>query len=608
MRRRYWQWIWIAGGAALLLVAGCRKKPGPLPVQPPSPVSIALHSLAEQAREGELRWPNFADLKKPIESFYTAHQFEPVWLKGNTPTDQARQMMAAFAACSSDGLDPEDYDSSRWPQFAAGVRSDHDRAAFDMAMTVDAMRYLNDEHNGRVSPKRFNFGIDITQKRYDLAGFLTDKIITSKNVGAVLNSVPPQSEEYRRTLAAYRHYVDLAKQDAGGGLPVPARQLKPGDPYTGGARLRALLVLYGYLPADAQDSAPDRYDPALAKAVKRFQFHHGLTADGKMGPPSIAALNVPTAQRAHQLAIALERWRWLPDAYQDAPVFVNLPEYKLRIYSNLPFPPPDAAANGDPLPVASQPEPVDAHDHTHIALEMNVVTGKAGILAPKKPNEAPEDHQTPMLANQMRYLIFRPYWSVPIDITQRELLPHMETDPTYLATHGFEVVDHRQKPVVYTRADETRLLHGQLMVRQTAGDENSLGLVKFMFPNPYSIYLHSTPAVGLFTRTRRDFSHGCVRVQQPVQLAQWVLRNRPEWPQDKIEEAMNNGDDNKTVPLKKPIPVVIFYDTAYVEPDGTIDFTQDVYGYDKLLDETLAEGRPYPTKALVPVVDVHDER
>ena len=609
MRRRGWQCLGFTAAAALLLVAGCRKKTGPVPAPPPSPVSIALHGMADESRVRELRWPKFDALKKPVEEFYAAHQYEPVWLKGNQPTEQARQMMAAFAACAADGLDPEDYDSSRWPQFAAGIHNDRDRAAFDMAMTVDAMRYLNDEHNGRVSPKRFNFGIDLTQKRYDLAQFLTDKLITAKNVGAVLNQVPPQSEEYRRTLAAYRHYVELAKQDPGGGLPVPARQLKPGDPYAGGARLRELLMLYGYLPADdATQTAANRYDPALAPAVKRFQFHHGLTADGKIGPPTIAALNVPTAQRVHQLAIALERWRWLPDVYQDAPVFVNLPEYKLRIFSNLPFPPPDTSDQPKLATVASEPPPEDAHDHTRIALEMNVVTGKAGILAPQKPGEAPEDHQTPMLVNLMRYLIFRPYWSVPIDITQRELLPHMAEDPSYLATHGFEVVDRRQKPVVYTKADEAKLLHGQLMVRQTAGDENSLGLVKFMFPNPYSIYLHSTPAVGLFTRTRRDFSHGCVRVQQPELLAQWVLRDRPEWAADKIEEAMNDGDDNKVVPLKKPIPVVIFYDTAYVEPNGTIDFTQDVYGYDRLLDETLAEGRPFPTKPLVPVVDVHDER
>jgi murein L,D-transpeptidase YcbB/YkuD len=129
-----------------------------------------------------------------------------------------------------------------------------------------------------------------------------------------------------------------------------------------------------------------------------------------------------------------------------------------------------------------------------------------------------------------------------------------------------------------------------------------------MFPNPYSIYLHSTPAVGLFSRARRDYSHGCVRVEKPLALAAWVLRDRQDWTPEKIDEAMNTGDDNKAVGLKQAIPVTIFYDTAYVEPDGTVDFTRDIYEYDKLLDETLAAGRPYPTKPIAPVVDVHDER
>lgn len=567
--------------------------------------------MAEKARLDTMRWPNFSDLKKPVDGFYSGHSYEPVWLKGDTPTPQARQMMAAFAACGADALEPDDYDASRWKTRAAAIHTPHDRAAFDMAMTVNAMRYLNDEHNGRINPKRFNFGIDINQKRYDLAQFLNEKIIASNNVGAVLVTVPPQSNEYKRTLAAYRRWSALEQQDAGGGLPEAGRQLKPGDAYAGAARMRALLVLDGDLPAETPDTAADHYDPVLVAAVKHFQYHHGLTADGKIGPPTLAAMNVPTAERVHQLAIALERWRWLPDMYQSAPIFVNLPEFKLRVYSDAPLPEPaphndDADAGVEPV-VHAESGAVE-NDHTKIALEMNVVTGKAGIKASAKPNEAPEDHQTPMLVNQMRYLIFRPYWLVPVDITKREVLPGIAKDPNYLAAHNFEVVDHHQHPVAYTSEDDFKLLHGQLTVRQNAGTDNSLGLVKFMFPNPYSIYLHSTPAVGLFSRTRRDFSHGCVRVQKPVKLAAWILRDRQEWPEEKIQKAMDEGDDNKTVGLKQTIPVVIFYDTAYVEADGTIDFTRDIYDYDKLLDETLAVGRPYPVKAIAPVVDVHDER
>jgi L,D-transpeptidase YcbB len=611
--------------------------------KPPSPESAALHAMAAQARLDTMRWPNFADLKKPVEQFYGADDFEPVWLKGKKPTEQARQMMAAFAACSTDALDPEDYDSQRWAARAAAIHTAQDRAAFDMAMTVSAMRYLSDEHNGRVDPKRFNFGIDIHQKRYDLAKLLTEKIIASKNVGAVLVTVPPQSNEYKRTLAAYRHWVELAKQDPGGGLPPVGRQMKPGDAYAGAARMRALLVLDGDLTDDAAatDASTNgvpttgvpisdtsqkkvkRYDPTWAAAVRHFQFHHGLQADGKIGPPTIAAMNVPTADRVHALAIALERWRWLPDVYQNAPIFVNLPEFKLRVYSDEPPPAldliagrgdgaatsPEGTQNVAVVHASERPAPADmTSDHTKIVLEMNVVTGKAGIKPPEKKGQQPEDHQTPMLVNLMRYLIFRPYWSVPIDITQREVLPGIAKDPNYLAEHDFEIVDHRKKPVMYTPKLDKPLLHGELMVRQDAGPDNSLGLVKFMFPNPYSIYLHSTPAVGLFTRTRRDFSHGCVRVEKPLALAAWILRDREDWTPDKIDEAMNTGDDNKAVGLKQTIPVAIFYDTAYVEPDGTVDFTRDIYEYDKLLDETLALGRPYPTKAIAPVVDVHDER
>jgi murein L,D-transpeptidase YcbB/YkuD len=622
MNHRGWKLVWTASLAALLVVGGCRKSPQQAQPKPPSPESMALHTMADHARLDSMRWPNFSDLKRPVEEFYGAHDFEPVWLKGNKPTEQARQMMAAFAACGSDALDPEDYDNGRWAARGAAIHTAQDRAAFEMAMTVSAMRYLSDEHNGRVDPKRFNFGIDINQKRYDLAKFLTEKIIASNNVGAVLVTVPPQSNEYKRTLTAYRHWMELAKQDPGGGLPPVAGQLKPGDAYAGAPRMRELLLLEGDLKDDAVEPDADggaaapvakRYDPGWAAAVRHFQIHHGLQADGKIGPPTIAAMNVPTAERVHQLGIALERWRWLPDLYQNAPIFVNLPEFKLRVYSNEPPPAlelkPETTEDVAVVHASERPAPADmTSDHTKIVLEMNVVTGKAGIKPPEKPGQQPEDHQTPMLVNLMRYLIFRPYWSVPIDITQREVLPGIAKDPDYLAEHDFEIVDHRKKSVMYTPVLNNKLLHGELMVRQDAGPDNSLGLVKFMFPNPYSIYLHSTPAVGLFSRTRRDFSHGCVRVEKPLALAAWILRDRQEWTPDKIDEAMNTGDDNKAVGLKQTIPVTIFYDTAYVEPDETVDFTRDIYGYDQLLDETLAVGRPYPTKAIAPVVDVHDER
>jgi murein L,D-transpeptidase YcbB/YkuD len=202
----------------------------------------------------------------------------------------------------------------------------------------------------------------------------------------------------------------------------------------------------------------------------------------------------------------------------------------------------------------------------------------------------------------MRYLVFRPYWSVPHDIVEKELMPHIRASGIgYLASHNFEVTDSKGNVVAkYTAHD---IEHGGLQVREKPGPKNSLGLVKFMFPNQYDIYLHSTPQPELFSRSRRDFSHGCIRVQKPEDLAVWVLANsstsggnKGDWDADRVHDAMANGQDNYTVALKTPIPIVIFYATAIVAEDGQTHFFDDLYGYDQKLQEVLSKGPPYPVK------------
>jgi len=208
------------------------------------------------------------------------------------------------------------------------------------------------------------------------------------------------------------------------------------------------------------------------------------------------------------------------------------------------------------------------------------------------------DHDTPVFAHMMRYLIFRPYWNVPQDIVAKELMPHIRASGVgYLASHNFEVTD--SKGNVLTSFSAAQVAHGGVLVREKPGPKNSLGLVKFMFPNPYDIYLHSTPATELFNQTRRDFSHGCVRVQKPEDLAVWVLANSNtpgEWDADKVHKAMANGPDNYTVSLKTPIPIVIFYVTAIAAEDGHTHFFNDLYGYDQKLQQVLAKGPPYPVQ------------
>jgi murein L,D-transpeptidase YcbB/YkuD len=316
-------------------------------------------------------------------------------------------------------------------------------------------------------------------------------------------------------------------------------------------------------PAFNPPKLPPVYTAAMSDAVKSYQHRHGLAEDGKLTPDTIKSLNVPLTERVIQLQDSLERWRWLPNQYVNAPLMVNLPEFLLRGYN-----------------------PQHQLDFT-----MKVVVGK--VVG---------EHQTPVFAHMMRYLIFRPYWNVPHDIVEKELMPHIRASGVgYLASKNFEVTD--SKGNVLTSFTAKDIEHGGLQVREKPGPKNSLGLVKFMFPNQYDIYLHSTPQPELFARSRRDFSHGCIRVQKPEDLAVWVLANSAtpapagkDWEPDTIHDVMTNGSDNHQVNLKTPIPIVVFYATGIVAEDGQTHFFDDIYGYDQKLQEVLSKGPPYPIK------------
>ena len=214
---------------------------------------------------------------------------------------------------------------------------------------------------------------------------------------------------------------------------------------------------------------------------------------------------------------------------------------------------------------------------------MKVVVGKA------------YRHKTPVFSSEMTHLIFRPYWDVPLSIQRAELVPKIVKDPAYLAENDYEIVDSRRQ-LISTRAVSAAMLaqlrSGKLFIRQVPGEKNALGLVKFLFPNEYNVYLHSTPAKSLFLRSRRDFSHGCIRVEQPEELAQWVLRGVPGWDMDHIREA-ERGAESRQVNLDQPIPVLIVYGTAVVRADEEVFFFDDIYGYDAALTELLDHGYPY---------------
>jgi murein L,D-transpeptidase YcbB/YkuD len=295
-------------------------------------------------------------------------------------------------------------------------------------------------------------------------------------------------------------------------------------------------------------------------AVKRFQGRHALEPDGVIGPGTIDALNVPVATRVRQLELALERERWLPDMRREPHVFVNVPLFRLWAY--------DPSRPDEPL-------------------RMNVVVGKT------------LGHKTPIFVEQMEYVIFRPYWSPPPSIIRSEIVPKARRDASYLDRQNMEIVasgDEGAPALAPTPENLDKVVAGKLFVRQKPGEKNSLGLAKFIFPNAENVYMHGTPAQSLFARARRDFSHGCIRLEDPARLGEWVLRNNPDWTRDRIEAAMQ-GSRPTQVNLKEKLTVFIFYDTAYVDSKGVVYFTDDYYGHDAQLERALAHGYPYPRRS-----------
>jgi murein L,D-transpeptidase YcbB/YkuD len=417
------------------------------------------------------------------------------------------------------------------------------------------MRYLSNLRIGRVNPKPLEFGVDLENQHYDLPQFLVAKVLMASNIAGVLSEVEPQYLGYQRTETALHTYLTLASQDHSNPLPDPKQTVKNGDQYVGTAQLSERLRQLGDLPQSAITSPNATiFDEPLVDAVKHFQLRHGLKSEGKLDNETLRELNVPLSARVIQLEDSLERWRWLPADYPQLPVAVNIPGFRLRVFSD---------------------------DHT-IALRMNVVVGKA------------LNHQTPVFAKEMKYIIFRPYWNLPLDITRAEIVPKLLRDPRYLARKGFEATDQNGHIVAAGAVSQAMLAEiksGRLLVRQKPGPRNALGLVKFIFPNEFDVYLHSTPAPQLFNQSRRDFSHGCIRVEKPAELAAWLLRDQPKWTLEKVKAAMDSGPDNQQVNLSSPVPVVIAYLTAIVEENGEVYFYDDIYGLDGVLNDALARGQ-----------------
>lgn len=561
MNSRHIRWALCLLGA-LTLFHGCRRTFGIADdsgeLSPEG--QTALKSIVDLAQLPDLQYPDFRNDRTEVQQFYEPAYDKLPWVLGRLPSRQAQALIGLFKHAEEEGLNPADYDGPRWEgrlsALNSGRGSESELVRFDLAVTISAMRYVSDLHRGRVNPRKFHFDLEIENTNFDLSDFLRQRLVGAEDVDAVMKSVEPPFPAYRQTVDALRTYLAIVREDDGAQLPPSAKSIKPGDSYDGVPRLERLLSLLGDLPKSQMFAVPGLpYSEPLVSAVKHFQRRHGLEPSGIIDAHTLKELNTPLSQRVLQLELTLERWRWLPHQFDEPPIVVNIPEFRLYVSSQ-------------------QYRP---------AFSMNVVVGRSF------------EHQTPVFATQLKSVIFRPYWNVPLKIQREELLPALKRDSHYLRDHSYEIVDAHGNVVSddgVSEAMEQQLESGKLAIRQKPGQDNSLGLVKFDMPNVYDIYMHDTPATQLFSRSRRDFSHGCIRVENPVALAEWALRDKPEWDADRIRDAMQ-GDQTLRVSPARPVPVLILYGTAVVREDGEIDFFDDIYGLDAILNEAIAKGYPY---------------
>jgi murein L,D-transpeptidase YcbB/YkuD len=521
------------------LVLGCAAAlafclAAPLRAAQPGP-DATIRSLAAQALAGPATARPY-DERGWLQRFYAPRGYTPVWDAGN-----ARLALELLQAAPSHGLSPREYGVDA---LLAGSPA---APGFDAALTRAMLHYLADLRVGRVRSDYHTALPDRRLQTFDPVERLR-AALDSGQLAAAVGAAQPGLPFYARVRDALAHYRRLAAEPQH--ILPPATRVRIGDPYPGARHLRDRLALLGDLPAGAEAGRASLYGADLADAVRQFQLRHGLEPDGVLGRNTLSELNVPFSQRVRQLELALERLRWLPDFGPGPLIAVNVPAYRLWAFHV-----------GGP----DQEAP----------LEMRVIVGEA-VKTP-----------TPLFIGQMGYIEFNPYWNVPRSIALGEILPKIIRNPAYLAQNDMELVAAAGKPTsAVTSAALAGLRAGKVRIRQRPGPQNALGAVKFGMPNAMNIYLHSTPARELFARSRRDLSHGCIRVEKPVELAHFLLGGQAGWTSDSVEAAMEPGPMRK-VDLGTPVPVLLFYTTAMVDRDGRVLFARDVYQRDPVLEQAL---------------------
>jgi murein L,D-transpeptidase YcbB/YkuD len=520
--------------------------PPPLPPCPESALSLRDEiavQLCQQIRTDPPLTQLAVDNRRlrkldTLINFYTGRGYQPAWLDTQgKPRPAAEELLKALDEADREGLRTVDYQRTALRKRLTALQngegtSDISRLTdFDLLFTDTFLTYGSHLLSGQLSPRKVDPDWAMKPRSRDLAAVL-EEALTQDQIAETLRALAPQAKGYTQLREMLRTYRKVEQE---GGWPIVASSAP-------GKTLRARLEASGDLSAGGGKGN----DKSVAEALRRFQKRHGLAESGTVNAATLAALNVPVSERIRQIELNLERWRWMPNDLGSRYILVNIPSYKMQVFEE-----------GKPV------------------IESKVVVGK-------------QERQTPSFTANMAYLVLSPKWYVPRSIAVKDKLPQLKRNSQALARQGIRVYNSAGQQIspgsVNWSAVSARNFNYQL--RQDAGPRNALGGIKFMFPNPYSIYLHDTPSRELFSRNQRTFSSGCIRISNPVELAEYLLKHDPKWNKDTIKTASTSGKQ-RVVQLPEEVPVYLLYWTAWVDSEGLLHFRDDIYKRDKPLVRAL---------------------
>lgn len=481
-----------------------------------------------------------------LPQFYQARQFKKAWNER-----EARDLIQTISQADEEGLNPENYHLKSLQELQGKEKDGILNAEYDLLLTDAFLLYSTHFLNGKINPETVDSEWQAVRREGDAKVVLEEALDKSK-VKEVLKDLAPDHFGYKGLRNALKEYRSIANK--GGWSTIAAGEtLKPG--MTDSVRVPQLIDRLK-TSLDLKQAISDRfaYSEQIAEAVKNYQIRNGLEADGNLGKLTTASLNVPVTERIDQIVINMERYRWAAEEMGSHYVIVNIADYQMQVFKE-----------------------------KKMTFEEKVIVGKPF-------------RKTPVFSSKMSYMVLNPTWTIPPTILFNDILPEAKKDPEYLVKKNIRVLSGQGSNATIVdpySVDWSSLSKSNFpyTLRQDSGPTNALGAVKFMFPNKYNVYIHDTPSRELFNKTDRAFSSGCIRLNNPLQFASYLMQGRSDWTLEKIQQIIKDGKE-QSVMLKEPLMVHILYLTAWVS-EGKVQFRSDLYERDRHILKAL--GDPPPT-------------